>query len=82
MSSLITTARGRKLALSTEVQEEVTDAFSRAFAKTARPILVVNSELRGPLSGLLNGQRTDMAIVAHDELESNVTVDVVARVEI
>jgi flagellar biosynthesis component FlhA len=82
MSSLTTTSRGKKLALSSEVMDEVIGACQKTFEKVNKPVLLVSSELRGPLSTALNGQLQGVKVIAHDEIEPHVSVDVVGRVEV
>ncbi len=82
MTSLTTTSRGKKLALSSDAQSEVIGACEKALANIQTPVLLVNSELRGPLSTMLNGQLQGVSVIAHGEIEPHVSVDVVGRVEV
>jgi flagellar biosynthesis component FlhA len=82
MTSLTTTSRGKKLALSSDAQSEVIGACEKATANIQTPVLLVNSELRGPLSTMLNGHLQGVSVIAHGEIEPHVSVDVVGKVEI
>ncbi len=82
LNSLTTTSRGKKLALSSDVMGEVISACKSALENAKKPVLLVNSELRGPLSMMLNGSRQGGRVIAHDEVEPHVPVDVVGRVEV
>jgi flagellar biosynthesis component FlhA len=60
----------------------VIGACEKALANNPTPVLLVNSELRGPLSTMLNGHLQGISVIAHGEIEPHVSVEVVGKVEV
>jgi type III secretory pathway component EscV len=80
--SLSTTSRGRTLVLGPDVSTQVVDACRRTFQDVLRPVLIVKSNLRRPLATLLATELSHIAVVSHGEIEPNVGVDIICKIEI
>jgi type III secretory pathway component EscV len=81
-NALVTTSRGRRLALSPEISKQIVDACRGAAAGAERPVFLTRPHLRAPLSETLAAEIPDAMVLAHGEIEPNVTVEIAGRVEI
>jgi flagellar biosynthesis component FlhA len=81
-SGLITTSTGQKLVLPPDILGDIVEAIGRVSHDMERPVLLVTSKLRRPFFGLFAAYLPKFAVVAHNELEPHVPVEVIAKVEV
>jgi flagellar biosynthesis component FlhA len=80
--ALSPTSSGTRLALPLDLCEQIIDACRSASREQTQSIVVVASHLRRPLAGLLANALPSVEVVAHDEIEQRIPVEIVGKVEI
>ncbi|MCP4604095.1 MAG: FHIPEP family type III secretion protein [Proteobacteria bacterium] len=81
-TSLVTTSRGRRLALSADVATQVVQACRESAQDVERPVFLVKPQLRSHLADLLAVKFQSARVVAYGEIESSMTIEVVQRVDV
>ncbi len=81
-NSLKKTAKGRRLVLPPDVTSQITSAYRDTASGLEAPVLLVGVQLRRPVAELLRFESPQPRVIAHGELEPDVVVNVVGRIEV